>query len=227
MKKVLLLLFFFFIFNVNASIRVDEEIKLEKVNLEVEEEVSFKQILEINYELLPIDVDNKKLEWKIINRNTDLVVKMEKNTTELQKGVFLLDIENKSEESLSFKVEVLQNREVFNSIDILVENKEETEERLFLSDLDNLKNLIEKLEIDINRNNIIENKELLEKIDSLINYELQNELSEDELEKINDVNSNIDEYELKVENNKKIVIIIALSVLFFGVLTLMFRKEKK
>jgi len=227
MKKfILFLLFFMFLFNVNASSKVGNEILLEEVKLEVSTKISYKEVLEVNYELLPRDVDNKKLDWRIVNKNTSLAVKLSDISTNLQKGIFVLDIENKSDKSLSFKLEVLQNKKVLSFIDIVVESKEETEDRLFLEDLEELKKLIKRLDVSINKNNKDENKYLLEEID-LVSSDLKSELSEEELEKVELVYKNIDEYNLKVENNKKIVIIILLSIGFFIVLTLMFRKEKK
>ena len=227
MKKfILFLLFFMFLFNVNASSKVGNEILLEEVKLEVSTKISYKEVLEVNYELLPRDVDNKKLDWRIVNKNTSLAVKLSDISTNLQKGIFVLDIENKSDKSLSFKLEVLQNKKVLSFVDIVVESKEETEDRLFLEDLEELKKLIKRLDVSINKNNKDENKYLLEEID-LVSSDLKSELSEEELEKVELVYKNIDEYNLKVENNKKIVIIILLSIGFFIVLTLMFRKEKK
>lgn len=228
MKKILLfVLSFLFLVNVNASSKVISEILLEKVNLVFDESISYKQQVEVNYELVPRDVDNKVINWRIVNSNTSLVVNLKEISTSLQEGVFVFDVENKSNKSLSFKLEVLQNKKVINSVDVIVESEKETDDRLFLEDVEKLKKLIKRLDVSINKNNKDENIYLLEEIDEFMNSDLEKELSEKELSKIELVYNNIDEYDIKVLNNKKIVIIILLSIAFFVVLSFIFRKRKK
>lgn len=225
MKKFLLSLFVLFSFvTVSASTGGNvSNIKIEDIEVKVQEKIGYNEELEISYSINPRDAKNLNLVWEVIGTKKGVTVEfVTSNSTNTVDGSITVKVNNTLDKDVTLTLRAKQNGKVLNNTKLVVETKEETVNRLVTEVTALINNLDEK----INKNNYEENLETIEEITEIFenNPEIKDELEEELLSKYETVKTNVNDYS---ENNKTFVLIVSvILVIIFSVLVIwIFMKE--
>jgi len=226
MKKFLLSLLVLFSFvTVSASTNTAvSNIKIENIEVKVQEEIGYNEELEINYSINPRDAKNLNLVWEVIGTKKGVTVEfVTSNSTNTSDGTIKVKVNNTLEKDVTLTLRAKQNGKVLSSTKLTVETKEETVNRVTTE----VTGLINELDEKINRNNYEENLEAIEEITKLLenNPEIKDELEENLLNKYETVKTLVNEYD--AESNKTFVLIVSvILVVIFSILVIwIFMKE--
>ena len=136
-----------------------------------------------------------------------------------------LNLNNTTNEEVTLSLIGEQDGKIVNQTKLNVQNKENTLTRV----TEEVKNLILELDEKINNNNYETNKELIEKIQDLLdnNPEIKDSIDEELLTKFEDVKTSVNDYD--IDNNKTFVKIVSivLVVVFSALIFWIFKKEEK
>lgn len=226
MKKFLLSLFILFSFiSVSASTGTNvSNIKIENIDVEVKENISYNEELSIPYSINPRDAKNLKLVWDVTGIKKGITVEFlsEKNTSTAD-GKVVIKVNNTLDEAVTLTLKAKQNGKVLSSTKLIVESKSQTTDRIITE----VNELIENLDDKINKNNYEENSKNVEKIDELLynNSEIKDSIDSELLKKYENVKESVDTFD--VNSNRTFVITISvILVIVFLILTIwIFKKE--
>ena len=226
MKKILLSFLMLFAFiSVNASVNTTtSNVKIESVDVNVQENIGYNEELVVKYSITPRDAKNLNLVWDVTGIKKGVTVEFvgSKNTNTAD-GEVVLKINNTLDKEVTLTLRAKQNGKVLTSTKLVVETKEETVERVVTE----IENLISSLDEKINNKNYDSNKATVEKIEELLknNALVEESVDSDLLDRYDAISETVNNYE--VSNNKTFVLIVSiLLIIVFAVLIFwIFKKE--
>lgn len=226
MKKFLLSLFVLFSFiTVSASTSGNvSNIKIENIEVKVQEKIGYNEELEINYSINPRDAKNLNLVWEVSGTKKGVTVEfVSSNSTNTPDGTITIKINNTLDKEVELTLKAKQNGKVLSSTKLLVETKEETNTRV----ISEVTDLINKLDEKITNDNYENNLDMINEISDLLekNSEIKDELEDELLEKYETVKTLVNDFD--VNGNKTFVLIVSvILVVIFSVLIIwIFLKE--
>ena len=225
MKKVFLAIFMMFIFvTVNASVKPEDEIiKMESVKLEVNEKIGYNEEVKVKFTVNPRDSKDVNLMWSVVGLEDGVTVDfVSSSTTNSSDGEIVLKVNNSLDRDVVLTLRAAQKGEVYGRVDLNVESRANTSERV-VKELDEL---IGSLDEEINSDNYEDNKSIVEKVDKLLkenpDLKLGDELNAKYLAAKESVNN------FKPENKGVVIGVSAgLAAAFSGLLYWIFKKENK
>jgi len=225
MKKFLLSLFVLFSFvTVSASTSGNvSNIKIENIEVKVQEEIGYNEELEISYSINPRDAKNLNLVWEVIGTKKGVTVEfVSSNSTNTSDGEIKIKVNNTLDKDVTLTLRAKQNGKVLSSTKLVVETKEETVTRVVTE----VTTLINNLDEKITKDNYDENLQTIEEITKLLenNPEIEDELEESLLQKFETVKTAVNDYS---DTNKTFVLIVSvILVIIFSILVIwIFMKE--
>ena len=226
MKKFLLSLLVLFSFvTVSASTNANvSNIKIENIEVKVQESIGYNEELEISYSINPRDAKNLNLVWDVIGTKKGVTVEfVSSNSTNTADGSVTIKVNNTLDKDVTLTLRAKQKGKVLSSTKLTIETKEETINRVSAR----VNELKSGLDEKINRSNYEENLEAIEEITKLLenNPEIENELEENLLNKYEAVKTLVNDYD--ESNNKTFVLIVSvILVVVFSILVIwIFMKE--
>lgn len=226
MKKFLLSLFVLFSFiSVSASTSGNvSNIKIENIEVKVQEKIGYNEELEISYSINPRDAKNLNLTWEVAGTKKGVTVEfVSSNSTSSSDGIVTIKINNTLDKEVELTLKAKQNGKVLSSTKLLVETKEETNTRV----ISEVTALINKLDEKITNDNYEDNLDMVNEIDELLekNSEIKDKIEEELLEKYETVKTLVNDFD--VNGNKTFVLIVSIIlVVIFSVLIIwIFLKE--
>ena len=226
MKKILLSLFALFMsISVNASVTGNvSNVKIESIDVEVNENIGYSEELKVNYSINPRDAKNLNLVWDVTGIKKGVTVEfVSSKNTNTADGEVVIKVNNTLDSDVTLTLRAKQNGKVLSSTKLVVESKEETEERVVTE----IEELISSLDEEINNKNYEKNKEIVEEIESLLenNSEFKDSIDSDLLTQYEVISETVYNYE--VTNNKTFIIIISiiLIIVFSVLIYWIFKKE--
>ena len=226
MKKFLLCLFILFSFiSVSASTGTNvSNIKIENINVEVKENISYNDELSISNSISPRDPKNLKLVWDVtgIKKGITLEFVSGKNTSTAE-GKVVVKVNNTLDEAVTLTLKAKQNGKVVNSTKLVVESKKQTTDRITKE----VNDLIEDLDEKFNKDNYEENYKNVEKIDELLsnNSEIKDSIESELLKKYETVKEAVNTFDANSNKTFVITISIILVVIFLILIIWIFKKE--
>jgi len=227
MKKILLsLVMLFAVVSVNASVTTNTttNVKIQSIDVEVKENISYNEELKIGYSISPRDAKNLKLTWDVTGIKKGITVEFvgSKNTTTAD-GEVVIKVNNTLDGEVTLTLRAKQNGKVLSSTKLVVESKEETKERIVTE----IEELISSLDNEINNNNYEKNKQIVEEIESLLenNSEFKDIVDSDLLTQYEAISQTVNDYE--VTNNKTFILIVSILLIFVfaALIYWIFKKE--
>lgn len=225
MKKFLLSLFVLFSFiTVSASTGGNvSNIKIENIEVKVQEKIGYNEELEIRYSINPRDAKNLNLVWEVTGTKKGVTVEfVTSNSTNTSDGEVKIKVNNTLNKDVTLTLRAKQNGKVLSSTKLVVETKEKTVNRLVTE----VTALINNLEEKVNKDNYDENVAAIEEITEIFekNPEIKDELDEELLSKYEAVKTATNDYS---QNNKTFVLVVSvILVIIFSVLVIwIFMKE--
>lgn len=226
MKKFLLSLFVLFSFiTVSASTSGNvSNIKIENIEVKVQEKIGYNEELEINYSINPRDAKNLNLVWEVSGTKKGVTVEfVSSNSSNTSDGTITIKINNTLDKEVELTLKAKQNGKVLSSTKLKVETKEETNTRV----ISEVTDLINKLDEKITNDNYGDNLDMINEISDLLekNSEIKDELEDELLEKYETVKTLVNDFD--VNGNKTFVLIVSvILVVIFSVLIIwIFLKE--
>ena len=226
MKKFLLSLFILFSFiSVSASTGTNvSNIKIENIDVEVKENISYNDELSISYSINPRDAKNLKLVWDVTGINKGITVEFisEKNTSAYE-GNIVIKVNNTLDEAVTLTLKARQNGKVLSSTKLVVESKNQTIDRITTE----VNELIENLDEKINKDNYEENYDNVEKIDELLenNQEIKDSIESELLKKYETVKESVNTFDVNSNKTFVITVSIILIIVFLILIVWIFKKE--
>lgn len=226
MKKFLLSLFVLFSFiTVSASTSGNvSNIKIENIEVKVQEKIGYNEELEINYSINPRDAKNLNLVWEVSGTKKGVTVEfVSSNSSNTSDGTITIKINNTLDKEVELTLKAKQNGKVLSSTKLKVETKEETNTRV----ISEVTDLINKLDEKTTNDNYEDNLDMINEISDLLekNSEIKDELEDELLEKYETVKTLVNDFD--VNGNKTFVLIVSvILVVIFSVLIIwIFLKE--
>lgn len=226
MKKFLLSLFILFSFiSVSASTGTNvSNIKIENIDVEVKENISYNDELSISYSINPRDAKNLKLVWDVTGIKKGITVEFisEKNTSAYE-GNIVIKVNNTLDEAVTLTLKARQNGKVLSSTKLVVESKNQTIDRITTE----VNELIENLDEKINKDNYEENYDNVEKIDELLenNQEIKDSIESELLKKYETVKESVNTFDVNSNKTFVITVSIILIIVFLILIVWIFKKE--
>lgn len=226
MKKFLLSLFILFSFiSVSASTGTNvSNIKIENIDVEVKENISYNDELSISYSINPRDARNLKLVWDVTGIKKGITVEFisEKNTSAYE-GNIVIKVNNTLDEAVTLTLKARQNGKVLSSTKLVVESKNQTIDRITTE----VNELIENLDEKINKDNYEENYDNVEKIDGLLenNQEIKDSIESELLKKYETVKESVNTFDVNSNKTFVITVSIILIIVFLILIVWIFKKE--
>ena len=225
MKKFLLSLFVLFSFiTVSASTAGNvSNIKIENIEVKVQEKIGYNEELEISYSINPRDAKNLNLVWDVTGIKKGVTVEfVSSNSTTTADGVVKIKINNTLDKDVTLTLRAKQNGKVLSKTKLVVETKEETVNRLVTEFNALINNLDEKINKDNYDKNLATIKEITELLEN--NPEIKDELESELLNKYESVKTAVNDYS---NNNKTFVLVVSvILVIIFSILVIwIFMKE--
>lgn len=226
MKKFLLSLFILFSFiSVSASTGTNvKNIKIENIDVEVKENISYNDELSIPYSINPRDAKDLKLVWDITGIKKGITVEFVsgKNTSTYE-GNIVIKVNNTLDEAVTLTLKAKQNGKVLSSTKLVVESKSQTTDRIAKE----VNELIKDLDEKINKDNYEENYENIEKIDELLdsNSEIKDSIDSELLEKYETVKESVNTFDVNSNKTFVITVSVILVIIFLILIIWIFKKE--
>ena len=226
MKKFLLSLFILFSFiSVSASTGTNvSNIKIENIDVEVKENISYNDELSISYSINPRDAKNLKLVWDVTGIKKGITVEFVsgKNTSTAD-GKIVVKVNNTLDKEVELTLKAKQNGKVVSSTKLVVESKRQTTDRITKEVNDLIGNLDEK----INKDNYEENLKNVEKIDDLLenNSEIKDSIESELLKKYETVKESVNTFDVNSNRTFVITVSIILVIIFLILIVWIFKKE--
>ena len=226
MKKFLLSLFILFSFiSVSASTGTNvSNIKIENIDVEVKENISYNDELSIFYSINPRDAKNLKLVWNVTGIKKGITVEFVsgKNTSSYE-GNIVIKVNNTLDEAVTLTLKAKQNGKVLSSTKLVVESKSQTTDRITKE----VNELIGNLDEKINKDNYDENLKNVEKIDELLdnNSEIKDSIDSELLKKYETVKESVNTFDANINKTFVITVSIILVIIFLILIVWIFKKE--
>lgn len=226
MKKFLLSLFILFSFiSVSASTGTNGgNIKIENIDVEVKENISYNDELSISYSINPRDAKNLKLVWNVtgIKKGITAEIVSGKNTSTYE-GNIVIKVNNTLDEAVTLTLKAKQNGKVLCSTKLAVESKSQTTDRITKE----VNELIGSLDEKINKDNYDENLKNVEKIDELLNNnsEIKDSIESELLKKYETVKESVNTFDANSNKTFVITVSIILVIIFLILIVWIFKKE--
>lgn len=226
MRKFLLSLFILFSFiSVSASTGTNGgNIKIENIDVEVKENISYNDELSISYSINPRDAKNLKLVWDITGIKKGITVEFVsgKNTSTAE-GKVVVKVNNTLDEAVTLTLKAKQNGKVLSSTKLVVESKSQTTDRITKE----VNELIGNLDEKINKDNYDENLKNVEKIDELLdnNSEIKDSIESELLKKYETVKEAVNTFDANSNKTFVITVSIILVIIFLILIVWIFKKE--
>lgn len=226
MKKFLLSLFILFSFiSVSASTGANvSNIKIENIDVEVKENISYNDELSIPYSINPRDAKNLKLIWNVTGIKKGITAEfVSGKNTSTYKGNIVIKVNNTLDEAVTLTLKAKQNGKVLSSTKLVVESKSQTTDRITKEVNDLIGNLDEK----INKDNYEENLKNVEKIDELLNNnsEIKDSIESELLKKYETVKESVNTFDANSNKTFVITVSIILVIIFLILIVWIFKKE--
>ncbi len=230
MKKCMLMFFVMFLslLNVDASSAGGSEIEIEGIELISKKSISYNEVLEIEYQLVPRDTDQNTIFWNVIDLIDGVTADfVDGNLTTSCSGTVKIRFKNDTDESVKVRI-IAENKEneIKEIIEVQVNDKIHTEK--LLSKAVEIEEKIISLPKEITSENYSEVTDLLEQIESLfyLTETVEEFVSEDLIEKYEFVIKEVNDFEEEKITIDTIIIIILLMLSFIFGLIIIFKKEK-
>ena len=226
MKKFLLSLFILFSFiSVSASTGTNvSNIKIENIDVEVKENISYNDELSISYSINPRDAKNLKLVWDVTGIKKGITVEFisGKNTSTYE-GNIVIKVNNTLDEAVTLTLKAKQNGKVLSSTKLVVESKSQTTDRITTEVNELIKNLDEKIDKD----NYDENLKNVEKIDELLNNnsDIKDSIESELFKKYETVKESVNTFDVNSNKTFVITVSIILVIIFLILIVWIFKKE--
>ena len=226
MKKFLLSLFILFSFiSVSASTGTNvSNIKIENIDVEVKENISYNDELSISYSINPRDARTLKLVWDVTGIKKGITVEFVsgKNTSNYE-GNIVIKVNNTLDEAVTLTLKAKQNGKVLSSTKLVVESKSQTTDRITKE----VNELIGNLDERINKDNYNENLKNVEKIDELLNNnsEIKDSIESELLKKYETVKESVNTFDVNSNKTFVITVSIILVIIFLILIVWIFKKE--
>lgn len=226
MKKFLLSLFILFSFiSVSASTGTNvSNIKIENIDVEVKENISYNDELSISYSINPRDAKNLKLVWNVTGIKKGITAEFVsgKNTSTYE-GNIVIKVNNTLDEAVTLTLKAKQNGKVLSSTKLVVESKTQTIDRIEKE----VNQLIKDLDEKINKDNYEENTKNIEKIDELLNdnSEIKDSIESELLKKYETVKEAVNTFDANSNKTFVITVSIILVIIFLILIVWIFKKE--
>ena len=230
MKKIIFGLIALFILNLSvlAADNSNEKIILKEIKVTNFELAPFDGTLEVDYELIPNDVENKEVVWSISGLQSGVTAEIEGDyKTNKAVGTIVLIIKNNNETMSSLKL-TAKSGNVSKIVTVQIENQTKTEERYKLEVVKEIESLIkEAKEIDTKNEKAIE--KAINKIETMLkNEEVKKSVKENLLEDFDEIKANYEEYKNEDKTDySKIAIISGLVLAFLFGLYMIFKSNNK
>lgn len=226
MKKFLLSLFILFSFiSVSASTGTNvSNIKIENIDVEVKENISYNDEVSISYSINPRDAKNLKLVWNVTGIKKGITAEFVsgKNTSTYE-GNIVIKVNNTLDDAVTLTLKAKQNGKVLSSTKLVVESKSQTTDRITKE----VNELIGNLDEKINKDNYDENLKNVEKIDELLNNnsEIKDSIESELLKKYETVKEAVNTFDANSNKTFVITVSIILVIIFLILIVWIFKKE--
>lgn len=230
MKKIFVALFLIFAstMTVFGADNVDGKVILKEIKITNFELAPFEGELEVNYELVPNDVENTEIVWSISGLQTKISAEIvDSYKTNKAVGTIVIKVKNESDATSSFKLNA-KSGNISKSVNIEIETEKLTEERYKKEVVENIKTLIEETK-NIDSKNEKEIEKAINKIEIMLkNEEVKKSLDSKYLEDFDQIKKDFDSYKNEEESDTtKIVVIVALALAFLFGLYMIFKDNSK
>lgn len=217
MKKIITLITMIFLLAlpVLAADNNNDKVTLKDIKLSNYELAPFEGVLEIDYELVPNDVEDKNITWTISGVQKGVVVEFkEGNKTNKAVGTIVLEVKNSNSQESSFKI-IASSGKIVKNVSVKIEDKETTETRYKVEVVKQIESLIKEAK-KIDKDNVTEIEKAINKIEVMLkNEEVKNSVNKDLLEDFNDIKDKLDSYKEDGEKDYSRIIVIAILVIAF------------
>jgi len=230
MKKIVFGLIALFVLTVSvlAADNTVEKIVLKDIKITNYELAPFDGTLEINYELVPNDVENKEVVWSISGLQKGVTAEFVGDyKTNKAVGTIVLKIKNGNETSSTLKLNA-KSGSISKLVSVQIENQIATEERYKSEVVKEIEALIkEAKEIDSKNEKAIE--KAINKIDVMLkNEEVRKSVKKELIDDFNVIKANYEAYKNEDKTDyTKIAIISGLALAFLFGLYMIFKSNKK
>lgn len=230
MKKIIIALFLIFVstLTVFGADNLDEEVVLKEIKITNFELAPFEGDLEVDYELVPNDVENKEIVWSISGLQTGVTAEIvDSYKTDKAVGTITLKVKNENDKTSSFNLNA-KSGNITKSVKVEIETQELTEERYKKEVVENIEKLIEEVK-DIDSKNEKEIEKAINKIEIMLkNEEVKSSVKESLLEDFDGIKKDFEAYKNEEENDTtKIIVIAALVLAFLFGLYMIFKDNSK
>ncbi len=229
MKKIFLTLVILFASTITvlAADNIDNKAVLTDIKITNFELAPFDGELEINYELVPNDVDNKEVTWSISGLQTGVTAEIDGSyKTNKAVGTIVLKIKNANDKASTLKLNA-KSGNISKTVNVEIENQTTTEDRYKKEVVTEIEKLIVDIKnIDAKNEKAVE--KAIDKIETMLkNEEVKKSVKASLLEDFDEVKNKFEAYKNEEDNgNAKIVVIAALAVAFLFGLYMIFKDNK-
>lgn len=226
MKKILVVLIALLsTISVQAS-SFNPNVLLEDIELKNYSIAAYEGVLEIEYKLVPLDADDKNVTWSIsgVKDGVSAIFK-DGNVTKTSSGKMKLELKNTTNEVVTLVLNVKSGK-ISKSVEIKLENKNTTEDRVREESIEKVEELITNLPTKVTKDNYEEVRDSIMEIKRLLEEnDIEDEIESSSLDKYEIVNEELTNFE-RNGNTGTIIIVVILVLSFVLGLYLIFKKEE-
>lgn len=226
MKKIILFITLVFAFTISslAADNINEKVTLKDIKLTNYELAPFEGNFEINYELIPNDVEKKDINWTISGVQKGVVVTFKSGEkTDKAVGTMILEVKNSNETDSTFRV-TAKSGSISKTVTVKIENKLMTETRYKEEVVKQIESLISEVK-KIDDKNVEEVEKAINKIDVMLkNDEVRKSVKQNLLDDFNEMKAKLETFKNETKRDyTKIGIISALVIAFLFGLYMIFK----
>lgn len=226
MKKIILFITLVFAFTISslAADNINEKVTLKDIKLTNYELAPFEGNFEINYELIPNDVEKKDINWTISGVQKGVVVTFKSGEkTDKAVGTMILEVKNSNETDSTFRV-TAKSGSISKTVTVKIENKLMTETRYKEEVVKQIESLISEVK-KIDDKNVEEVEKAINKIDVMLkNEEVRKSVKQNLLDDFNEIKAKLEAFKNETKRDyTKIGIISALVLAFLFGLYMIFK----
>ena len=223
MKKLLLIVFMLFTFvTVNAAVGTNtSNIKIENVNVTVNEKIGYNEELKVKYSINPRDSKNLNLVWTVEGLKKGVTAEfVSGKITKESDGEVVIKVNNTLDKDVVLTLKATQNGKVLSTTKLNVETKNNTIERVQKE----VEALVSGLDTKVGKNNYENTKAAVERVEELLKNNEEVKLNDEQKAKYEEVKTSVEKY--NPENKALIIgVSVGLAVIFSLLLFWIFKKE--
>lgn len=228
MKKIILLLTIVFVsaLSVMAADNITEKITLKDIKLSNYELAPYEGVIEIDYELVPNDVESKGITWTISGVQKGVVVDFKDGaTTNKAVGIMTLEVKNSNETDSNFRI-TAKSGKITKTVTVKVENQKATETRYKEEVVKEIEALIDEVK-KIDEKNVDAVEKAINKIEVMLkNEEVKNSVKPEMMESFNQIKEKLETFKSEEKRDyTKVGIISALAIAFLFGLYMIFKSN--